>query len=214
MSLTEQLAEFSKQGLANIPAEVRETMQRALAELMASGIAEQALGEGDTVPDFQLPNHRGETVSLSDLLADGPLVISFYRGGWCPYCNIEMKALQEKLPEITDLGAQLVAVSPELPDNSMTTAEKNAISFDILSDLGNSVADAFGLVFTLPAALQPLYQNFGIDLVKNNGDDSLTLPIPATYVVGQDRKIMHAYVEMDYSKRLEPATVVEALKAA
>ena len=214
MSLTEQLAEFSAKGLASMPEEVRTTMQGALAELIESGIAEQALGEGDIVPDFKLPNHRGETVSLSDLLADGPLVISFYRGGWCPYCNIEMKALQEKLPEITDLGAQLVAVSPELPDNSMSTAEKNAISFDILSDLGNTVADAFGLVFTLPASLQPLYQNFGIDLTQNNGDDSLTLPIPATYVVGQDRKIIHAYVEMDYSKRLEPATVVEVLKAA
>lgn len=214
MGLNEQLADFSAKGLASMPEEVRATMQGALADLIASGLADQALGVGDTVPDFELSNQHGETVSLSDLLVDGPLVISFYRGGWCPYCNIEMKALQEKLPDIIDLGAQLIAVSPELPDNSMTTAEKNAISFDILSDLGNKVADAFGLVFTLPVPLQPLYKNFGIDLVENNGDDSLTLPIPATYVVGQDRKIIHAYVETDYTKRLEPATVVEALKAA
>lgn len=212
MSLTDQLTELKTKGMARVPEPVRQTMQDAMAELLRSGIAEKALKAGDTVPDFELPNHRGGTVRLSDLLASGPLVISFYRGGWCPYCNFELRALQEKLPDIVDLGARLVAVSPELPDQALTTAEKNAIRFDVLSDVGNRVAAAFGLVFTLPASLQPLYKNFGIDLVATNGDDTMTLPIPATYVVDRDRRIVHAYVDMDYTNRLEPAAVVDALK--
>jgi peroxiredoxin len=212
MALSEKLDEL-RAGMARLPDDIRETMLAAQAELISSGIAEQALGVGDTVPDFDLPNQRGETVSLTQLLSGGPVVISFYRGGWCPYCNLELRALQEKLPEITDLGARLLAVTPELPDNAMSTAEKNAVRFDILSDVGNRIASAFGLVFHLPASLRPVYEGFGLDLVKANGDDSYTLPIPATYVVDTDRKILAAHVDMDYSQRMEPEAVIAALAA-
>ncbi|MEN3975581.1 peroxiredoxin-like family protein [Emcibacter sp. SYSU 3D8] len=212
MSLDEQL-ESIRARAASLPEERRAIMAAATRELIASGIADSALKVGDTVPDFELPNHRGATVKFADLVAQGPVVISFYRGGWCPYCNLEMRALQEKLPEITDLGARLVAVSPELPDTAMSTAEKNAISFDVLSDTGNKVAAAFGLVFTLTPALQDLYRSFGLDLAQFNGDDSMTLPIPATYVVDADRRVLHAFVDPDYTRRLEPDAVVGALRS-
>ncbi|MBI1181756.1 MAG: redoxin domain-containing protein [Alphaproteobacteria bacterium] len=211
MSLDQKLQELRAQAAA-LPEERRAVMEGATRDLIASGIAGQALKAGDMVPDFELPNQRGETVRFADLVAQGPVVISFYRGGWCPYCNLEMRALQEKLPQITDLGARLLAVSPQLPDNTMSTAEKNAISFDVLSDLGNRVAEAFGLVFALPPALQELYRKFGLDLAKANGDDSMTLPIPATYVVGADRRVIYAYVDPDYTRRLEPEDVIGALR--
>jgi peroxiredoxin len=213
MSLDEQLRQLRERAAA-LPEERRRVMEDAARELAASGVAARALKVGDSVPDFALPNQRGETVQFADLVRQGPVVISFYRGGWCPYCNLEIRALQQALPEITDLGARLLAVSPELPDGAMRTAEKNAIAFDVLSDLGNRVAAAFGLVFTLPPALQALYREMGLDLEKANGDASMTLPIPATYVVGADRRVIHAHVDPDYSRRMEPADVVDALRQA
>lgn len=211
MSLFEQLSAYEAKVFAGMPEDMKKLFRDVIAGFITSGIDAQALKVGETVPDFELPNHRGKMVRLSELLSAGPLVISFYRGGWCPYCNLEMKALQEKLPEITDLGARLIAITPELPDNAMTTALENAISFDVLSDLGNEVAKAFGLVFVLPEPLQPLYEQFGINLEAINGDPSLTLPIPATYVVETDGTVLAAYVNPDYAKRMEPAAVVDVL---
>lgn len=213
MSLTEQLKVLNEKGLAGLPKDVRQIMSQAMDEMLASGVVEKSLGVGDRVPDFDLPNAKGESVRFSGLLEDGPVVVSFYRGGWCPYCNLELRALQEKLPEIEDLGASLLAISPEQPDSSLSTAEKNSVSFDVLSDEGNEVARQFGLVFELPMVLRPLYEKFGIDLLTSNGDESFTLPVPATYVVGQDGAVLGCYVDMDYSTRMDPEAVLTALRA-
>lgn len=213
MSLTEQLKALNEKGLAGLPEDVRAIMSQAMDEMIASGVVEQALGVGDRVSDFDLPNAKGESVRFSELLTDGPVVVSFYRGGWCPYCNLELRALQEKLPEIENLGASLLAISPEQPDNSLSTAEKNAVSFDVLSDVGNEVARQFGLVFELPMVLRPLYEKFGIDLLASNGDESFTLPVPATYIVGQDGAVLGCHVDMDYSTRMDPEAVLTALRA-
>lgn len=213
MSLTEQLKALNEKGLAGLPEDVRAIMSQAMDEMIASGVVEQALGVGDRVSDFDLPNAKGESVRFSELLTDGPVVVSFYRGGWCPYCNLELRALQEKLPEIENLGASLLAISPERPDNSLSTAEKNAVSFDVLSDVGNEVARQFGLVFELPMVLRPLYEKFGIDLLASNGDESFTLPVPATYIVGQDGAVLGCHVDMDYSTRMDPEAVLTALRA-
>ena len=144
----------------------------------------------------------------------GPSWLSFYRGGWCPYCNIELKALQDRLPEIEALGARLVAISPETPDNALTTQEKNEIGFEVLSDDGNKVASAFGLTFRLPDAVNDLYKGFGIDLETSNGEGSQTLPVPATFVIGKGGKVLKAIVDADYTTRAEPDEVIAALKDA
>ncbi len=212
MSLSEAIAELQEQAREKMPEEVLNTLVQSVRDLKATDLEAGALREGAEMPRFSLSNAKGESVSSDDLLKDGPVVISFYRGGWCPYCNLELKALQDSLPEITDLGASLVAISPELPDNSLTTAEKNELGFEVLSDSGNGVARRFGLVFTLAETLRPLYENFGIDLPGGNGDDSYELPIPATYVVGQDGIVKKAFVDADYTRRLEPADVVAALR--
>ena len=120
--------------------------------------------------------------------------------------------MQLALPEIEVLGAHLVAVAPELPDKSLSTAERNALAFEVLSDVGNKVARDFGLVFSLAEELRPIYASFGIDIPAYNGDDTFELPMPATYVIDTDGTIVHAFVDTDYTKRLEPAEIVEILK--
>ncbi|MGF1485982.1 MAG: peroxiredoxin-like family protein [Prochloraceae cyanobacterium] len=212
MSLRKELDRYRNEFRANKPEEIKAVMGEATEDLARSGILENCLKQGDNLPDFTLPNAVGQNIKSRSLLAEGPIVISFYRGGWCPYCNLELHFLQKALPEIKRLGANLVAISPETPDNSLSTAEKNQLSFQVLSDLGNQVARKFGLVFTLPEQLRPLYQGFGIDIVKYNGDRSFELPIPATYVVDRDGTIVRAFVDVDYTNRLDPEEIIAALQ--
>ena len=214
MSLKDELANLRAASAERFPPETLATMQGATQDLIASGIAEQSTSEGSAAPDFSLPNAHGEPVASETLWGDGPAVVSFYRGGWCPYCNIELKALQDRLPEIEALGARLVAITPETPDNALTTQEKNEIGFDVLSDDGNRVASAFGLSFRLPEAIVELYRGFGIDLEASNGEASQTLPVPATFVIGKGGKVLKAFVDADYTTRAEPDEVIAALKEA
>ncbi|MFG1293925.1 peroxiredoxin-like family protein [Xanthobacter versatilis] len=198
----------------NVPPAVIETMRRATAELIASGAARQALKAGEKIPAFTLADPEGNAVSSTDLLAKGPLVISFYRGVWCPYCNMELQALQEALPQLQALGANLIAISPQNPVNSRKSVRQNKLSFPILSDPGNEVAAAFGLRFALPDYLVDLYASLKNDLPSFNGDPSWTLPMPARFVVGQDGTILYAEVNPDYTRRPEPADMLPALRRA
>ena len=212
MSLTNQLQDFRNQFVATLPEETKATMNQATQNLVDSGIVDSSLKVGDKVPNFTLPNAVGNNVELQKLLESGSVVISFYRGQWCPYCNLELRAFQEYLPEIQSLGASLVAISPQTPDNSLSTVEKNELTFEILSDVGNQVIRKFGLIFTLPEELRPIYKGFGIDVAAHNGDATFELPIAATYVITPDGRVIHAFVDPDYTKRLEPKEVVEVLR--
>ncbi|MGB0564743.1 MAG: peroxiredoxin-like family protein [Spirulinaceae cyanobacterium] len=212
MTLSQDLTDYKTEFRKNAPDEVKTTMGKATQDLIDSGIIDRTLKVGDTIPPVRLPNATGQTVDIQDLLQSGPVVLSFYRGGWCPYCNLELKALQAKLPDIKALGATLVTISPETPDASLSTQEKNELEFEVLSDQGNPVARSFGLVFTLPENLRPLYSQFGIDLPARNGDDTFELPIPATYVVKTDGTIALAFAEADYTQRLEPTEIIAALQ--
>jgi len=151
-------------------------------------------------------------VSSRELLARGPVVLSFYRGDWCPYCNLELKALQERVAEIEALGARLVAVSPQTPDATTDTATRNKLTFEVLSDTGNTVAKSFGLDFELAEELRPIYKNWGADLEKLNGEPPFSLPMAATYVIGCDGTIIESFVDTDYTERMEPQAIVDALK--
>lgn len=178
----------------------------ALAQL-----ARGAIKTGEAFPALILPNHKGITTDLGVLIAISPLIVTFYRGGWCPYCNLELRAYQDLLPEIIAKGARLVAISPETPDNSLSTAEKNALSFDILTDSDGHLADALGIRFELSPAIRALYQKFGHDLPVRNGDGRWSLPMPATYVIEKGGRISLAYVDADYRKRLDPQVALDAL---
>jgi peroxiredoxin len=195
----------------NVPPSVIETMHRATKELIASGAAQRALKVGDKAPSFTLKDPDGNDVSSAALLAQGPLVVSFYRGVWCPYCNMELQALQATLPEFERRGAKLVAISPQTAPNSRKSVRQNALAFPILSDTENSVAAAFGLRFALPDYLVELYKALKNDLPSFNGDPSWTLPMPGRYVIAPDGTILYAEVNPDYTRRPEPADMLPAL---
>ncbi|MGW6563905.1 peroxiredoxin-like family protein [Streptomyces sp. NPDC054975] len=213
MSLNAELRAFFESRQEHIPAHVREIMNRAGQDLSDSGQAGRALNTGDAAPDFTLPAATGESVALRTLLAAGPVVLTFYRGAWCPYCNLALRALQQYHGDIAARGARLVAVSPQIPDESLSLAEKHDLAFDVVSDLGSDVAKQFGLAFDLPDDLAEVYVGFGIDLLHAHGGHARTLPLPATYVIDQGGVIRWAFVDTDYTARAEPADILAALDA-
>jgi peroxiredoxin len=213
LETTKKLEELSQEVLTTASPERLQANAQTISDLVASGLSASALREGDVAPDFALPDTHGHVLALKTLLHRGPVVISFYRGGWCPFCNLELRGLQRVLPEIVQVGASLVAVSPQLPDNSLSTEEKNQLTFPVLSDVGNIVAKRFGIVFTLPTALVHANKAIGRDLVEINGESGAAqLPMPATFVLDKSGVIRLAFVEEDWSKRLDPDIVVDTLR--
>ncbi|MGK9171348.1 AhpC/TSA family protein [Inquilinus limosus] len=198
----------------NVPRPVVETMHRATAELIASGAADKALKAGDRAPAFTLNDPEGRLVSSAELLRNGPLVVSFYRGVWCPYCNMELQALEAAKPEFERLGATLVAISPQTAPNSRKSVRQNNLTFPILSDAKGAVAAAFGLRFRLPDDLVELYKGLKNDLPAFNDDPSWTMPMPARYVIAQDGTILYAEINPDYTRRPEPEDMLPALRQA
>lgn len=219
MSLQDRLdafkADFVSGKFAFTPSkEALATMHRATEALIASGQAARALNAGDVAPDFTLNDADGNPVSSRALLAKGPLIVSFYRGVWCPYCNLELQALEGVLPEIQARGASLVAISPQTAPNSRRSMRENKLAFPILSDTMSEVADAFGIRFALPDDLVDLYKSFKNDLPAFNGDPSWVLPMPARFVIGTDGIIAYAEVNPDYTLRPDPSELLPALDAS
>ncbi|MDZ4834923.1 MAG: peroxiredoxin-like family protein [Candidatus Melainabacteria bacterium] len=212
MSLKQQLEALAAQSKSKKTDESKAVMQNALDALEKSGIVEQVLKDGARTPDFALPNAVGKTITLKQLLSKGPVVVTFYRGGWCPYCNLALRALEKSLPAITAQNASLVAISPQQPDATLSTVEKDKLSFEVLSDSGNTVARQFGLVYQLPPDLIKIYKGFGIDLERVNGNKSDELPLSATFIIDSDGTIAYVYVDTDYKKRMEPSDIVAELK--
>jgi peroxiredoxin len=212
MTLRDELDARRAQFMKTAPADRIAAYQRGVDELAASGIAENAVKQGEAGPDFTLPNARGEQVTLSKLLVEGPVVLAFYRGGWCPYCNLQLRAYRGILSQIRALGASLVAVSPEPPDTSLSTAEKNALDFEVLSDVTGEAGRAYRLVYEFSQELKQTYLAAGNDLSTRNADGEWHLPIPATYVIGRDGRVELAFVDPEYRNRLEPADILATLR--
>jgi peroxiredoxin len=213
-SLQEQLDSLQAQDATETALELEARMQRDLEVLSRSGITQHSLQVGEQAPGFTLPDALGQPVTLSEFLKQGPVVVTFYRGEWCPNCDLQLRAYQRILPQIQALGATLVALSPQMPDHSLSTAEKKALSFPVLSDVGNTVARQYGLVFTVPENTRTIYQQqFGIDLSIFNGDASWELPIPGTFLLDGQGMVRLAFVDVDYKHRLEPSTLLAGLRA-
>jgi peroxiredoxin len=198
----------------NVPRSVIETMHRATAELIESGAAQRAKKAGDAAPSFSLKDPEGNVVSSADLLKRGPLVLSFYRGAWCPHCNMELQALEAVKPEFDKYGASFVAISPQTAPNSRKSVRQNKLSFPILSDVKGKVGAAFGLRFSLPDYLVELYKQLKNDLPTFNDDPSWTLPMPARYVIGQHGVILYSEVNPDYTRRPDPEDMIPVLQRA
>jgi peroxiredoxin len=213
MKLSVLLQEALEKSNAQFPPQALEVVRAAQKEMLELGLEKTARGVGDYLADATLKSATGEDVSLMDLNENGPLIVTFYRGGWCPYCNLELRAYQKALDKITDRGGQLVAITPEKPDNSLTTIEKNALAFPILTDTGNTLAKEMGITFEIPRGLQELFTSFGLNIPEVNAETGWALPVPATFVVDGTGKIVLADVDVDYTRRLEPMAAIEALKS-
>jgi peroxiredoxin/YHS domain-containing protein len=177
----------------------------------ATSLPAAPMNVGDKAPDFTLPDATGKQVSLASMLEKGPVVLTWYRGGWCPYCNKQLSEYQAVLGDMQAAGAQLVAISPQTPDQSLSTAEKNSLTFAVLSDQGSHTAKRYGVAYTMPAELVERYKG-KLDLAKYNGDDTNQLPITATYVIDREGVIRYAFVDEDYSKRAPTAAILASLK--
>ena len=211
-TLASQITEFKTNFFSQAPPQAVSTIGEWIGELSQSGIRERSLHVGQAAPDFALPDAHGRIVRLADLRAQGPVVVTFYRGAWCPFCNMAVRAYQQILPEIKSLGASFVAISPQTPDNSLSFAEAAGLGYDVLSDQGNTVARQFGVVYKLGDPIHQLQQSFGIDLPRANGDDSRELPLPGTFIVDQAGIVQFAQVFADHTQRTEPAAVLDALR--
>jgi peroxiredoxin len=198
----------------NVPHSVIETMHRATAELIESGVARRAKKAGNLAPPFSLKDPEGNVINSADILERGPLVLSFYLGVWCPYCNMELQALETAKPEFDRYGASLVAISPQTAPNSRKSVRHNKLSFPILSDVKGKVGAGFGLRFHLPDYLVELYRQLKNDLPTFNDDPSWTLPMPARYVIGQNGVILYSEVNPDYTRRPEPDDMIPVLQQA
>jgi len=212
MSLQAKLDAFREEfETKKAPPEVVAVIKRVTADLIASRQADRALKVGDRAPVFALPDPDGVEVSSERLLQKGPLVVTFYRGVWCPFCNMELQALEAVAAEIGARGASLVAISPQTPANSRKAQRTHGLTFPILSDHGGAVANAFGLRFRLPDDLIAIYKASGADLARVNGEPSWTLPMPARYIINPDGLIIYAEVNPDYTRRPEPADLLSIL---
>ena len=211
-SLADRLGETVGNFMSALPENEAQTVAGSFEKLYASQVAENAITVGDIAPDFTLPNVTGDPVNLHEVLSHGPVVLSFYRGGWCPFCNLELHALQSRLPEIRALGATLIGISPETPDKAMTAIDTHQLEFEVLSDIGNKTARLYGLLFTVYEEMRPLYLKWGLDVPASNGDDSWELPVPATYVIDRSAIVVAAHVDKDYTKRMEPEQVLTSLR--
>jgi len=210
--LQQRIDEFIAEGASWLPTGLLWDLLRPIGQLIASGAAEQALKEEEQAPDFTLLDPRGTAVRLSHLLEQGPVVITFYRGAWCPYCHLALRAYQQALPHLQAGGATLVAISPQTPDHSRALAEKLGLTFAVLSDTGNHVARQFGLVFTIDKAVRSAYRQVGADLPAFNGKDSWDLPMAGTFLVDQSGIVRLAFVDPDFTRRLDPSVAIARLE--
>jgi peroxiredoxin len=218
MSLQEKLSAFKKAfqsgqpPFAGIPPEVHALMQRATDGLTSSGATARVPGCGEQAPLFELQDEHGRVVRLADLIAAGPVVLSFYRGVWCPYCNIDLQELELHARSIRAAGAALIAVTPQTAVNSRKLIADHNLTFPILSDPGNAVAERYGLRYRLPDYLIAVYRQLGVELPVINGNDDWTLPIPARFVVGSGGRICYAEANPDYTVRPEPEKLLRVLE--
>ncbi|RZK23405.1 MAG: AhpC/TSA family protein [Hymenobacter sp.] len=194
-----------------LPAPAAQTIDAGITTAAAAGLASQALGPWQTAPAFTLPDAAGAPVALAHLLLRGPVVLFFYRGNWCPYCNVQLRAYQQLLPELARYGATLVAVSPQTPDLTSLTSSEKELDFPVLSDVGNVVARQYGLAYPVGPAVADTLRSLGIDLAAYNGTDHDELPVTATFVIGTDGAITWSWADSNFKHRADPADILAAL---
>jgi peroxiredoxin len=211
MSLKDDLDKIRAHGTAD--ERIRLAYEAVVRQLGRAETADRALKVGDTMPSFMLPNAEGHIVFSDELLKRGPLVVNFFRGSWCPYCRRTLEALETALPEITAAGGQLVALTPDTGSHLAATKRNHHLSYEILSDVDGAVGLQFGVLFRAPDPYRELLAGRGVDLPTRHGNESWFIPMPATFVVDQQAVIRYAFVNVDFTRRAEPADIVEVLRS-
>jgi peroxiredoxin len=201
MDLQKELSAVEQMVKEKTPSHVMPTIEASIHAVKESGLERRAIQPGETIRDFELPDATGAIVKSLELRTRGPLLIVFYRGAWCPFCNLTLQAFQERYSEIVSRGVTLVAISPQTPDHSLSLQEKHNLRFPVLSDSGNKVAQ-FGIVFELDRDLRVVQEQFSVDIPSFNGEHSFQLPVPAVFLVSKDGTVLDSFVEVNYMKRL------------
>lgn len=209
--LAKQIEQFNNELATQVPQEVLEAFGKSIEDLQKKKIEEKSIKLGEVMPEFLLPNVKNEIINSKEILKNGKMIIAFYRGSWCPYCNLELKMLQDHLPKIKDKKAMLVAISPQSPDNSLTVVEKHNLTFEVLTDKDNLFAKQLGISFELQDFVLPYYQALGIDLMHFNKNNDNSLPVPAVFVIDQNGKIIYKFVDANYMNRIDIDELLQTL---
>lgn len=209
--LAKQIEQFNNELATQVPQQVLEAFRKSIEDLQKKKIEEKSIKLGEIMPEFLLPNVKNEIINSNEILKNGKMIIAFYRGSWCPYCNLELKILQDHLPKIKDKKATLVAISPQSPDNSLTVVEKHNLTFEVLTDTDNFFAKQFGISFELQDFVLPYYQALGIDLMHFNKNNDNSLPVPAVFVIDQNGKIIYKFVDANYMNRIDIDELLQTL---
>ncbi|WP_278381233.1 peroxiredoxin-like family protein [Chryseobacterium arthrosphaerae] len=210
-TLAKQIEQLNQELSSQLPQEVINAFGKSVDDLKTKNIEDRCIQPGEKMPEFILPNATGKMIDSNDILKKGKMILAFYRGSWCPYCNLELKFLQDNLSRIKDKNAVLIAVSPQTPDHSLSMAEKNKLGFEVLSDQNNDFAKKLGIVFQLQDFVLPYYRNLGINLFEFNNNDENLLPVPAVFVVDQDRRVIFKYLDVNYMNRVDVEELIQAL---
>ncbi|UEQ78992.1 peroxiredoxin-like family protein [Chryseobacterium arthrosphaerae] len=210
-TLAKQIEQLNQELSSQLPQEVINAFGKSVDDLKTKNIEDRCIQPGEKMPEFILPNATGKMIDSNDILKKGKMILAFYRGSWCPYCNLELKFLQDNLSRIKDKNAVLIAVSPQTPDHSLSMAEKNKLGFEVLSDQNNDFAKKLGIFFQLQDFVLPYYRNLGINLSEFNNNDENLLPVPAVFVVDQDRRVIFKYLDVNYMNRVDVEELIQAL---
>jgi len=206
-----QIEQLNHELSSQLSQDILNAFGSSVEDLKTKNIEDNSIQVGQKMPEFLLPNAYGEKIHSTQILKKGKMILAFYRGNWCPYCNLELKFLQDNLSRIKEKNAVLVAISPQNPDHSLTMVEKNNLEFEVLTDHNNDFAKKLGIVFQLQDFVLPYYQNLGIDLSLFNNNKENTLPVPAVFVVDENSKIIYKFLDVNYMNRIDIEELIQVL---
>ncbi|PXW11099.1 MULTISPECIES: peroxiredoxin-like family protein [Chryseobacterium] len=206
-----QIEQLNQELSSQLPQDILNAFGNSVEDLKTKNMGDNSIQAGQQMPEFSLPNAYGENIHSTQILKKGKMILAFYRGSWCPYCNLELKFLQDNLSRLKEKNAVLVAISPQNPDHSLTMVEKNNLEFEVLTDHNNDFAKKLGIVFQLQDFVLPYYQNLGIDLSLFNNNKENTLPVPAVFVVDENSKIVYKFLDVNYMNRVDIEELIQTL---
>lgn len=210
-TLAKNIEQLNQDLVTQLPQEILEAFGKSIEDLKTKNIEKNSIQIGERIPAFSLPNVLGKMVNSEEVLKSNKMILAFYRGSWCPYCNLELKFLQENLSRIKEKNAVLIAISPQSPDHSLTMIEKNNLEFEVLTDSNNDFAEKLGITFQLQDFVLPYYQSLGINLADFNANNDNTLPVPAVFVIDENRTILYKFLDVNYMSRVDMEDLINVL---